>query len=126
MAGNFLSNNTCLCISSCKAGKQNEIISVIYRVFYQCLCIRRWYKYEQHPYIYPEDAKDITVRVNNESASPVFVQYWLDAGDSETLPATPFELTPPVSRINPGAEQILRIRLTDKTVCRQTEKACGG
>lgn len=65
-------------------------------------------------YIYPEDAKDITVRVNNESASPVFVQYWLDAGDSETLPATPFELTPPVSRINPGAEQILRIRLTDK------------
>lgn len=69
-------------------------------------------------YIYPEDAKDITVKVNNESASPVFVQYWLDAGDSETLPAklpvTPFELTPPVSRINPGAEQTLRIRLTDK------------
>ncbi|WP_434156350.1 fimbrial biogenesis chaperone [Morganella morganii] len=69
-------------------------------------------------YIYPEDAKDITVRVNNESASPVFVQYWLDSGDSETLPAklpvTPFELTPPVSRINPGAEQILRIQLIDK------------
>ena len=65
-------------------------------------------------YIYPEGAHDITARINNESASPVFVQYWLDSGDSETLPATPFELTPPVSRINPGAEQILRIRLTDK------------
>lgn len=69
-------------------------------------------------YIYPEGAKDITVRVNNASSAPAFVQYWLDAGDSETLPAqlpaTPFELTPPISHINPGANQILRILLTDK------------
>ncbi|MBW5407366.1 molecular chaperone [Morganella morganii] len=70
-------------------------------------------------YIYPENEKDITVRINNESATPAFVQYWLDPGGSEELPAklpvTPFELTPPVSRINPGTNQILRIRLMDKS-----------
>lgn len=69
-------------------------------------------------YIYPKGAHDITARINNESATAAFVQYWLDPGDSEALPAklpvTPFELTPPISCINPGAEQILRIRLTDK------------
>lgn len=70
-------------------------------------------------YIYPEGAHDITARINNESGTAAFVQYWLDPGDSEALPAklpvTPFELTPPVSRINPGASQILRIRLSDKS-----------
>lgn len=70
-------------------------------------------------YIYPEGAHDITARINNESATAAFVQYWLDPGDSDALPAnlpvTPFELTPPVSRINPGAIQHLRIRLMDKS-----------
>ncbi|EOZ4595296.1 molecular chaperone [Morganella morganii] len=70
-------------------------------------------------YIYPKGAHDITARINNESATAAFVQYWLDPGDSEALPAklpvTPFELTPPISRINPGANQILRIRLLDKS-----------
>lgn len=70
-------------------------------------------------YIYPEGAHDITARINNESATAAFVQYWLDPGDSEVLPAklpvTPFELTPPISRINSGESQILRIRLMDKS-----------
>ncbi|MEP8090086.1 molecular chaperone [Morganella morganii subsp. morganii] len=70
-------------------------------------------------YIYPKGAHDITARINNESATAAFVQYWLDPGDSEALPAklpvTPFELPPPISRINPGANQILRIRLLDKS-----------
>ncbi|RUT66245.1 hypothetical protein CKG00_07450 [Morganella morganii] len=69
-------------------------------------------------YIYPEGVSDITVRISNGSAGTAFVQYWLDPGDSEVLPAklpvTPFELTPPISRINPGANQILRLRLIDK------------
>lgn len=70
-------------------------------------------------YIYPEGAHDITARIDNKSATAAFVQYWLDPGDSDALPAklpvTPFELTPPVSRINPGVVQNLRIRLMDKS-----------
>ncbi|EMQ4855487.1 molecular chaperone [Morganella morganii subsp. sibonii] len=70
-------------------------------------------------YIYPEDAHNITALISNESANAAFVQYWLDPGDSEELtaklPVTPFELTPPISRINPGSSQTLRIRLMDKS-----------
>lgn len=35
-------------------------------------------------------------------------------GIQKHCPPRRLSLTPPVSRINPGAEQILRIRLTDK------------
>ncbi|EHS5725539.1 fimbria/pilus periplasmic chaperone [Escherichia coli] len=65
--------------------------------------------------IYPENEKEITVKVSNPGKLPVLTQSWIDNGDINTKPeaiSVPFLLTPPLSRINPGKSQTLRLSYT--------------
>lgn len=62
--------------------------------------------------IYPESAKDVTVSMENRGGKPLLVQTWLDDGRDTTNPQElklPFVITPPVSRVDAGKGQTVRI-----------------
>ena len=64
--------------------------------------------------IYPAQAREVTVQVDNVGDSPALVQAWLDNGDADATPdtiTTPFIITPPISRVDAKSGQTLRIKL---------------
>ncbi|PTT64671.1 fimbria/pilus periplasmic chaperone [Stenotrophomonas sp. HMWF003] len=65
--------------------------------------------------IYPEQQREVSVKLNNNGRAPSLVQAWVDAGDATTTPTTstaPFLLAPPVFRIDPGKGQTMRLSFT--------------
>ncbi|WP_412501558.1 molecular chaperone [Shewanella chilikensis] len=65
--------------------------------------------------IYPSDANEVSVKLDNRGNNPVLVQSWIDSGEVDTKPDfinVPFIITPPVNRIDPDNGQNLRIRYT--------------
>ncbi|CAM4216503.1 fimbrial biogenesis chaperone [Serratia silvae] len=65
--------------------------------------------------IYPSDAREVTLKLENKSRFPLLVQSWIDAGDANIAPEdsdVPFMLMPPVSRVEPAKTQTLRITAT--------------
>ncbi|ECG8606269.1 fimbrial chaperone [Salmonella enterica subsp. salamae] len=65
--------------------------------------------------VYKEAQKDTTIRLENKGATPALVQSWLDDGNSNADPSTinvPFNATPPVSRIEPGRGQTVKLTYT--------------
>lgn len=63
-------------------------------------------------YIYPAGAEEITVKVSNVGKVPALTQAWIDDGDAKATPETvdvPFNLTPPISRVESGKSQTLRV-----------------
>ncbi|WP_436858398.1 fimbrial chaperone [Citrobacter tructae] len=62
--------------------------------------------------IYPQSAKDVTVKMENRGNKPLLVQAWLDDGRDTTNPQElklPFIVTPPVSRVDAAKGQTVRI-----------------
>jgi chaperone protein EcpD len=62
--------------------------------------------------VFPGQARDVSVRVENKGAEPALVQVWIDDGDEASSPSTaraPFAITPPAFRIDPGQAHTLRI-----------------
>lgn len=62
--------------------------------------------------VYPQQAKDVSVRLENRGERPLLVQIWLDDGRDNTNPQElklPFILTPPVSRMDAKRGQTIRI-----------------
>jgi chaperone protein EcpD len=62
--------------------------------------------------IYPSDAKEVSVKLNNMGKGPVLIQNWIDKGDADAKPESikvPFILTPPMNRVDPNKGQTLRI-----------------
>ncbi|ALB61199.1 COG3121: P pilus assembly protein, chaperone PapD [Cronobacter condimenti 1330] len=67
--------------------------------------------------IYPSDAPEVSVKLDNKGGSPVLIQSWIDNGNADAAPETlqvPFILTPPINRVEPGKGQTLRITFTGK------------
>lgn len=65
--------------------------------------------------IYPAQAREVTVQVNNVGESPSLVQAWIDSGNPEQTAENsdaPFLLTPPIARVEPGRSQALRVMFT--------------
>ena len=65
--------------------------------------------------IYPADAREVTVKLNNNGNAPALVQAWIDDGDASFAAQQrpmPFTLTPPVFRIDPAKGQMLRVTYT--------------
>ncbi|WP_395607653.1 molecular chaperone [Pseudomonas sp. B22129] len=65
--------------------------------------------------VYPENKREVTIKINNEGSSPVLVQSWVDHGDPTSTPSNssaPFVISPPVSRVDPGKGQSLRLMFT--------------
>lgn len=54
-----------------------------------------------------EKDREASISVKNTGTSPYVVQTWIDAGEGNTK--TPLLVTPPLSRLDPGMENILRI-----------------
>lgn len=74
--------------------------------------------------VYPEQKKSINVQLQNGDNSPSLVQAWLDTGDPSGSPGSvrvPFVITPPVTRIEPGTGQTLRIMYTGEPLPRNRE-----
>jgi P pilus assembly chaperone PapD len=66
-------------------------------------------------YVYNATAKEITVKVSNVGKLPVLTQAWIDDGDEKSTPEhvdVPFNLTPPIARVEVGKSQTLRISYT--------------
>jgi len=65
--------------------------------------------------VYPAKAREVTVQVDNVGDAPSLVQAWVDGGDAEQTAEqadAPFMLTPPISRVEPGRSQALRLVFT--------------
>ncbi|MFM0065631.1 fimbrial chaperone [Paraburkholderia aspalathi] len=65
--------------------------------------------------IYPSDAREVTVKLNNNGTVPALVQSWIDSGNLKEDPnagGMPFTLMPPVTRIDPDKGQSLRLIYT--------------
>lgn len=74
--------------------------------------------------IYSAADREVSVKMNNNGASPVLVQSWIDRGDRHSTPENanaPFFITPPVNRVNAGRGQVLRIRYTGETLAQDKE-----
>jgi fimbrial chaperone protein len=54
-----------------------------------------------------EKDRQASIPLKNTGSSPYVVQTWVDAGEGKNK--TPLLVTPPLSRLDPGAENILRI-----------------
>lgn len=70
-------------------------------------------------YVYGASAKEITVKVSNTGKLPVLTQAWIDDGDARSTPErvdVPFNLTPPIARIESGKSQTLRVSFTGGTL----------
>jgi P pilus assembly chaperone PapD len=66
-------------------------------------------------YVYDAGDKEITVKVSNNGKLPVLTQAWIDDGDAKSTPEhvnVPFNLTPPIARVESGKSQTLRIAHT--------------
>lgn len=66
--------------------------------------------------IYPASQSEVTIGMTNTGTAPVLVQSWIDNGNQSDDPAkivSPFVLTPPISRVDAGKGQILRIVASD-------------
>lgn len=64
-------------------------------------------------FIYPEESSEITIHMTNTGSSPSLAQIWLDEGDPAKLPeeiTTPFIISPPITRVDAGNGQSLRIK----------------
>ncbi len=62
--------------------------------------------------IYPAASSEVTLGMTNNATTPRLIQSWIDDGNADASPgkiSVPFVVTPPISRINPGQGQSLRI-----------------
>lgn len=74
--------------------------------------------------IYPSDARDVTIAMENEGSQPVLVQSWLDKGDPHSTPDNvdvPMILTPPLFRLDSHRTQTLRLIYTQADLPRDRE-----
>ena len=74
--------------------------------------------------IYPQSAKDVTVKMENRGTKPLLVQSWLDDGRDTVNPQElklPFIVTPPVSRIDPSKGHTVRITWTQQPLAQDRE-----
>ncbi|WP_063570748.1 MULTISPECIES: fimbria/pilus periplasmic chaperone [Luteibacter] len=66
-------------------------------------------------FVYREGEKEITIKVSNVGKLPALTQAWLDDGDANAKPETvdvPFNVTPPIARVEAGKSQTLRLAYT--------------
>lgn len=69
--------------------------------------------------IYPQNDKEVTVRLESKNQAPVLIQAWLDNGDEHSTPdlaGIPFIATPPIFRMEPGKQQVLRLAYTGESL----------
>ncbi|VBB15675.1 fimbria/pilus periplasmic chaperone [Burkholderia stabilis] len=74
--------------------------------------------------IYNAKDAEVTIKLSNQGQSPALVQAWIDGGDIKAAPSdidAPFTVTPPMSRIDPGKGQTLRVVYMGEPLPQQKE-----
>ncbi len=74
--------------------------------------------------VYPENEKEVTIKIDNVGDKPALAQVWIDSGDPEATPETaraPFTISPPINRIDGGKGQTLRMMYTGENLPRDKE-----
>jgi chaperone protein EcpD len=74
--------------------------------------------------IYPENEREVTVKLSNEGKNAVLVQSWIDDGNVSSKPeeiSVPFILTPPINRIDANKSQTLRLTYTGEVLQKDRE-----
>ncbi|WP_254600239.1 fimbrial biogenesis chaperone [Burkholderia contaminans] len=77
-------------------------------------------------FVYPGDARALTIFARNRGHAPILVQAWLDDGDANADPSrlrVPFVVSPPLARLDPGQPLSIRVQsvggglATDRESC---------
>jgi P pilus assembly chaperone PapD len=66
-------------------------------------------------FVYRAGEKEIVIKVSNVGKLPALTQSWLDDGDPNARPEAidvPFNVTPPIARVEAGKSQTLRLAYT--------------
>lgn len=74
--------------------------------------------------IYPAEQREASLSMVNNTGEPILLQSWVDEGNPKDSPETtkaPFLLTPPMTRVDPGKGQTLRIMFTGANVPQDRE-----
>uniref|UniRef100_UPI0030D76C60 fimbrial biogenesis chaperone n=2 Tax=Pseudomonas sp. JAI120 TaxID=2723063 RepID=UPI0030D76C60 len=69
--------------------------------------------------VYLQDDKEVSIRLHSKNQAPVLIQAWLDNGDEYSTPdlaTAPFILTPPIFRMEPGKQQVVRLAYTGEAL----------
>ncbi len=64
--------------------------------------------------IYPANQHDASIQLTNNDPKPALVQSWIDSGDihqDPSLSTAPFVVTPPITRVEAGKKQLVRLTL---------------
>jgi len=64
-------------------------------------------------FVYPGDARALTIVARNGGAAPILVQAWLDVGDANADPdrlRVPFVVSPPLARLDPAQSLAIRVQ----------------
>lgn len=64
-------------------------------------------------FVYPGDARSLTIFASNGGAAPILVQAWLDDGDANADPSllrVPFVVAPPLARLDPAQPLSIRVQ----------------
>ncbi|HHG9063935.1 TPA: fimbrial chaperone [Citrobacter freundii] len=62
--------------------------------------------------VYQQSMKDVIVNMTNRGQNPLLLQIWLDDGRANVSPQElklPFVITPPITRVDPGKGQSVRV-----------------
>jgi len=74
--------------------------------------------------IFPAEAPEVTIKLNNEGQSPALVRTWIDRGNPKLQPDevdAPFLLSPPVFRMDAKKGQTLRLMYTNEALPQDRE-----
>ncbi|MRS88790.1 fimbria/pilus periplasmic chaperone [Enterobacteriaceae bacterium RIT714] len=74
--------------------------------------------------VFPGNEREVSVRTNNKGKLPALVQVWIDDGKANediNRVKTPFIITPPVYRVEPGKGQSLRLIYTGMSLPQDRE-----
>ncbi|WP_211465545.1 fimbrial biogenesis chaperone [Collimonas silvisoli] len=66
--------------------------------------------------IFDGKKREASISVKNEGTVPYVVQTWLDKGDDTVKADTPFVIVPPIFRLDPNKENLLRIMFSGQGV----------
>jgi len=65
--------------------------------------------------VYPADQREVSLSMVNDGKEARLIQAWIDSGDASERAETskaPFVISPPMSRVDPGKGQTIRIMFT--------------
>jgi chaperone protein EcpD len=74
--------------------------------------------------VFALEDNEATVRLSNQGPGPALIQAWVDSGDPSIDPnraEAPFLVEPPISRIEPGSGQSIRLIYTGEPLAQDVE-----